>query len=157
MTVMKHIFSAAVAGMLLASDAPAQQPLFQNFFTLDNPAPIDAKAVENFGTIFTSTGSLLFDTESTESFTNQFTGIMQGRPGFQFDLIRGYYRSPSSNFVNSGSISATLNLKVYSDNIQNSGLLSADTGGRVLLQGNTINLNRGSVRAGEGSSGNLGS
>ncbi len=156
MTVMKHTFSAVVAGMLLASSATAQQPLFQNFGTLDNPAPIDALAVDNFGSIFTSSGSLLFDTESTRSFTNQFTGIMQGFPGFQFDLVQGYYRYPSSNFVNSGSIFATQNLKVYSANIQNSGLLQADTGGRVLLQGNTVNLSRSSVRAGEGSPGNLG-
>ena len=73
MTVMKHILSAAVAGMLLASAVSAQQPLFQNFGTLDNPSPIDAIAIENFGNIFTSTGSLLFDTESTKSFTNEFT------------------------------------------------------------------------------------
>lgn len=161
MTVMKHILSAAVAAMLLASPALAQQPLFQNFGTLIDPSPIDAQAIQNFGTITSglgaiNTGLLLFDTESTRSFTNEFTGIMRSQPGFQFDLIQGYYRAPSSNFVNSGSISATLNLKVYSAYIENSGLLSADTGGRVLLQGNTINLVRGSVRAGDGSFGNLG-
>jgi len=144
---MRPFLTLAIAGVGLAASAGAATlPLFQNNGITNNPQ-IDATAVVNNGTIFTFT-SLPYDTANTLFYTNSVSGVMQGDVGFRFEFITNSVRLPAANVVNKGTISATTHILINATNVTNSGTMTVSPQGLVRIQGQSVNLGRGSVSAG---------
>ena len=157
---MKKRFTISILAWSLTSAAWGQTT-FQNFSVLDDPPPIDAQLVENFGTINLSASfSVAYDTQNTLRFINHPTGVMQdssffGSGGFRFDHLptTNFVRQASELFSNSGVIRTGGRIDVWSNEIRlnDLGLLSTGKRGAVSLLGNDISLFNGRIRAGEGS------
>ncbi len=155
-TACRWISGAMVVPVLAAQAATV--PLFINTGTLNygnNPPPplIDATAVLNRGVI--DSGFLSpypFETANTRFFTNDFSGVMQGSPGFRFDFSTNGNRFQSEAFVNRGLISAGTHILVNSKRVAstNGALLQVGSSGLVRLTGGDVDLSRGGVSAGGG-------
>jgi hypothetical protein len=123
--------------------------------TVSNPPPINAVTVENVGnvTLF-NTDDIPFDFQSMQNFINR--QFITSAPGIQFDNFNptNYLRSPLTLFQNEGTILATTRLSISANTILNNdnALLSTGRGGKVSLDGQTVNLQGGLISAGEGSS-----
>jgi hypothetical protein len=126
-----------------------------------DPAPqIDAEEFINEG-YFEVNGANVYQTANTLRFRNTASGTMFGHPGYFFEYIFGNTRSRMSTWRNDGSISSVANpenffffvgpnwLWVSSESIVNPGSLNASAQGMIHLDGNTINLSRGRLRAGD--------
>ena len=163
-------FRLSVIVLLSAAVAwGATVPVYINSGTVQSPpgsAPlIDAVTFINeayFEVNDFSANPLPYQTINTWNFTNTASGIMMGHPGYFFQYVSGNTRGPMANFENRGSISSfnsvsnffisftTANwLLVDSDRIINSGNLNASASGLIRLTGNTVNVSRGRMRAGE--------
>lgn len=152
------VFVACHLAWLGAADA-ATQPLYINSSPVNvvarpQMAPvIDATAFLNqsefeINDIYFS--GLPYQTYNTRFFTNAASGVMLGDMGYRFEYANGNTRAPLDWFVNRGSISGNTFLLVSASSIISSGPLGTSEGGLLRLTGNSINLNRNSVRAGGG-------
>jgi hypothetical protein len=135
----------------LAGVPAATLPLYQNNATVDNPQ-IDATAVENNGTITTTT-TLPYDTANTLFYTNNASGLMIGNVGFRFEFITNTFRYPAANVVNHGLISGTTHVLVNATNITNSGTLAVGTSGLIRLAGKSVDITRGALAVGGAAAG----
>jgi len=149
--------SVAMVVPVLAAQA-ATVPLFTNNGTLNygnNPPPplIDATAVLNRGLIDAGFFSPYpFETSNTRFFTNDFSGVMQGSPGFRFEFYTNGNRFQSEAFVNRGLINCGTHILVNSKRVAstNGALLQVGNSGLVKLTGGDVDLSRGGVSAGGG-------
>jgi hypothetical protein len=135
-----------MTGAALEGGRAATLPFYQNNASVFNPQ-IDATAVENNGTITTST-TLPFDTANTLFYTNNASGVMSGDVGFRFEFVTNSFRLPAHTLVNYGLISGTTHVLVNATNITNSGVMSVNSGGLIRLTGKSINLTRGALAVG---------
>jgi len=145
----------------------ATSPGYTNLTIVRSPNPIDAKVFVNQGQFIANYdlgAGLPFDFQNTEYFWNQ--GVMAARPGFKFDLtVPGVGVRKTGTFLNDRDGSVIVNptsgfsgsgfgfggiggpyLTIYATNIVNRGLIESDTFGIVRLNGDDVNLSRGTIR-----------
>lgn len=156
------VLTALTATMPLAAQ---QDSRFQNFGILDNPNPINAGTVENFGNINVETSDFLsipFRTQNTTNFINHGSATFEdfNQPfdfefrgtGFIFDYLDGAtgLRSLAERFENSGQILSPgrIEIRAKEISIENLGLVGADRRGIVKLEGEDVSLFGGRIRAG---------
>ena len=135
-------------------------PLFQNFGTMVNPAPINALRVENYGSLVDNAFSTaVWDFQNMKEFQNFSSGFIDiGNGGIvfdQLDLVNNPtgIRTALGSFENTGRIYSEGELTVNSTNIavNFSGLLSAGQNGVLRMSGDSIDLTNGRIRGGMGS------
>jgi len=144
--------------------------MWANYGVVDNPQ-IDATAVLNAGTLYTST-LLPFETQDTLYFTNR--GVINGSIGFRFNFYTNdafsYGPQPAAVFENlqsitsadlgtsylgvSGSALATYYaagsyILVNATNIFSPGTLNAGTYGLIRLEGQNVDVTGGGISASE--------
>src|SRR2546425_12113657 len=150
----------AVASLTLATAQPI--PLYENFGVIDfteTPPQIDALAFANYGSFSVFT-LLPFDFQNTLNFTN--TGTMFAFSGFQFDTASSSRpRRMAASFFNRSGASVTASdsplgvsilngipfqtqlifpsyLLLAATNVTSHGILSVGAGGRLSLEGKTM-------------------
>ena len=153
-----------MASLTLAVAQPI--PLYENFGVISAPPQIDALAFANYGTFSVFT-LLPYDFQNTLDFTN--TGGMFGTPGFQFDTADSSHpRRMAASFFNRSGASVTASdsplgvsilngipfqtqlifpsyLLLTATNVASHGILSVGAGGRLSLEGKTMDLSRGGL------------
>jgi len=160
-------FCQFLLSLVVATSASlaATSPGYTNLTIVRSPGPIDAKVFVNQGQFianFDLGAGLPFDFQNTEYFWNQ--GIMAARPGFKFDLtVPGVGVRKTGTFLNDRDGSVIVNptfdqslfsfddiggpfLTIFATNIINRGLIESDTFGIVRLNGDNVNLSRGTIR-----------
>ena len=164
---MKARWIIALLGIAAAWPSAALGASFENYGILDNPAPISAETVENYGVINIATSgqySLPFSTQNTKVFINHGSGTIEdfNRPfdfsfrgtGFLFDYFDSStgLRGMADVFNNTGQIFSPGRIEISAKDIlvNSQGLISADRRGAVELNGENINLFNGRIRASDG-------
>ncbi len=141
-----------LAGLALAAFTTVGQPVavYRNDGNVFNPQ-INATSVINAGRIETFTGSALFQPLDMVNFANLFGAVIVANPGLRFDFLSSVngLHSPSASFVNRGMISmsgdplASVGLQTNS-----AGTAFANSGGRMLVTANSVDVNSGTLVAG---------
>jgi hypothetical protein len=137
--------------MVFALKGLATDAIYINDSYVLNPPPIDAKAFLNRSTfVIDSTNSLYaYQTLNTASYTNTSSGVMSSVRGFQFLTITNATKKICQNFVNQGSIDGGPYLEIQATNFFNSGPMSVNSQGTMLLGGKSMMLNFNGLRAGD--------
>jgi hypothetical protein len=163
---MKRLFAILLIALAFGSFARAETAGYKINNDVVNIAPpdyapiIDATNFINrnlFQLQLFPLTTLPYDFSNVENFTNN--NIMSSSPvGFRFDTVvtATGLRKRAKNFVNAGpapseanaSISAGAKLLVNATNVINRGLLAVGNDGLISLQGDNINLDRGTIQVG---------
>ncbi len=141
-------------------------PLYENYGVLTNSPQVDAVAFANYGD-FSVAGVLLYDFLNTQYYTNR--SLLYGAPGFRFDYSdNSGVRRPAKVFVNAAGASIMASdygygvyysvggaaiafgqgnygeIRIWADQIVNKGTMTIPTAGLIRLQGNDVDVSRGS-------------
>lgn len=145
-----YVVPLLVTALLLPANARATQELLHNRGNTNNPQ-IDAAIFINSGqfTVVDMVSGVPYSTLNTSIITNTQSGSMSLFPGVVFELITNNNRIFMDTFANFGTISVTGlgRLDVRADNIISHGRMISETAGRIRLEGENIDLERGSLRA----------
>lgn len=133
--------------------------IYQNFGTVSQLPQIDATTfvnggifgISSSGGIIISSGAIIsygdpFDTQNTVYYTNLASGLMSYQAGFNIYFLTNNFPYPAGAFVNRGEMDGYL-LKIAATNITSSGIISADGGGLLKMDGQRIDITRGGLDA----------